>query len=109
MKSYPHLPENPEYGNPKRTHTTLSWTLEASGGKTRLTFTHSGFDADEDVSGMYTGWRTFLNTFLNNLRSVVEYGPAWQPMLVPLAPDAVGYSAAIIAGQHHVVDELRAD
>lgn len=100
-----YLPENPEYGNPKRTHTTLTWTLEASGGKTRLTFTHSGFDTDEDVSGMYTGWRTFLN----NLRSVVEYGPAWQPMLVPLAPDAVGYSAAIIAGQRHVVDELKAD
>jgi uncharacterized protein YndB with AHSA1/START domain len=99
------MPEHPEYGKPGRSHTTMTWTLEGSGGKTRLTFTHSGFDSDEDVSGVYVGWRSFLN----NLRSVVEYGDAWEPMLVPVAPEAFGYSGAIIARQNELVDELKAE
>lgn len=98
------MPEDPQYGNKNRTHTTLTWTLEGSGGKTRLTFTHSGFDTDEDVSGIYAGWRTFLN----NVRSIAEYGATWRPLLVPLLPDSVAYSAAIFAAQHEIVEELKA-
>jgi uncharacterized protein YndB with AHSA1/START domain len=98
------MPEHPQHGNPNRTHTTMTWTLESSDGKTRLTFTHSGFAADEDVSGMYVGWRTFVN----HVRSVAEYGVTWQPPLVPVSPDALGYCAAIIGAQDPLVAEVKA-
>ena len=97
------LPEDPTYGNPNRKETVITWTLEASGGKTRLTFVHSGFADDEDVSGIYVGWRTFLNA----VRSVAEYGANWQPPLVVVAPDAFGYARSIVEAQGELVEELR--
>lgn len=60
--------------------TIASWTLDASGGKTRITFTHSGFDDDHRNDGIWTGWMNFLNW----IRSVAEYGPDWQPPLISL-------------------------
>lgn len=83
--------------------TVMTWTLEESGGKTRLTFVHSGFAADDDSSGMYTGWMSFLN----KVRSLSEYGAGWQPPIPVITPDAVAYSAAVHAGQAEIVDELR--
>lgn len=96
-------PEDPQYGNANRSETVITWTLEGSGGKTRLTFTHSGFDADEDVSGLYTGWRSFVNW----VRSLAEYGADWQPPIAALAPDAVAYPASIFHAQGEIADELK--
>lgn len=60
--------------------TTVTWTLEASGGKTRITFTHSGFDDDHRNDGIWAGWMNFLNW----IRSVAEYGSDWQPPYISL-------------------------
>lgn len=98
------VPEDPNYGNPNRAETIMTWTLEESGGKTRLTFTQSGFDSDEDVSHIYTGWRSFLNW----VRSVAEYGAKWQPPLVVLSADSVAYPASIVRAQSEIVEELKA-
>lgn len=94
-----------QYPGPNGMHDmVITWTLEESSGKTRLTFVQSGFDSDEDNSGLYTGW----NMFINYVRSVAEYGADWQPPLVPLAPDAVGYAASIVNAQDQIVEEVRA-
>lgn len=98
------MPEDPEHGNKNREGTTITWTLEASGGKTRITFVHSGFDADEDVRGIYTGWRSYLNW----LRSAAEYGAAWQPPIVALSPESIAYPGSIHRAQHELVDEVKA-
>lgn len=97
-------PEDPTYGSTTRTSTTVSWTLEASGGKTRLTFVHSGFDADEDVSGIFTGWYSFLNW----VRSAAEYGAAWHPPVVVLPPNALAYPRVMHTAQSELVEELKA-
>ncbi len=97
-------PEDPTYGNKNRTETIMTWILEESDGKTRLTFIHSGFDVDEDVSGIYTGWRSFLNW----VRSVAEYGADWQPPLVIVPPGMIAYAASIVNAQNEIVDELKA-
>src|SRR5690606_4736805 len=55
--------------------TVITWDLEENNGKTRVVFTHSGFADDADVSGIYSGWRAFLNW----VRSIAEYGAVWQP------------------------------
>jgi len=60
--------------------TTVTWQLEASHGKTHITFTHSGFDDDHRNDGIWTGWMNFLNW----IRSVAEYGIEWQPPAIPL-------------------------
>jgi uncharacterized protein YndB with AHSA1/START domain len=83
--------------------TVLTWEMQENNGKTWLTFTHSGFDADADVSGIYTGWRNFVNW----VRSVSEYGAVWQPPISVLKPDAIGYPASIYSAQSQIVEELR--
>jgi uncharacterized protein YndB with AHSA1/START domain len=93
------LGPDPTSGKP----TVVSWVMRENGGKTWLTFTHSGFDADQDVGSIYTGWRNFVNW----VRSVAEYGAAWQPPISVLKPDAIGYPAAIVAAQDQLVAELR--
>jgi uncharacterized protein YndB with AHSA1/START domain len=75
----------------KRT-TTVTWTLEGSGGKTRLTILHSGFAPDEPTGGLNAGWLNFINW----VRSVVEYGAAWQPPIKKLAPGMEPYYAGSI-------------
>lgn len=87
----------------KREFTVVSWELKPSGGKTRITFIHSGFAADDDTSGIYVGWHTFLNY----VRSLSEYGANWQPPITLLAPGTVGYSRAINDAQDQIVDVLR--
>jgi hypothetical protein len=77
--------------------------MRENNGKTWLTFTQSGFDADQDVSGIFTGWRNFVNW----ARSVAEYGAAWQPPIPVLKPDLPGYPGAIYAAQDQIVEELR--
>lgn len=82
--------------------TVITWEMKENNGKTTLTFTHSGFDADQDVSGLHTGWLNFVSW----VRSVSEYGAAWVPP-IPASPASVGYPAAIYSAQDQVLPELR--
>ena len=54
----------------------VTWTLEGSGGKTRLLIVHSGFDAGS-VPGERLGWLNFINW----IGSMSEVGPSWQSPL----------------------------
>jgi uncharacterized protein YndB with AHSA1/START domain len=55
---------------------TVTWTLEGSGGKTRLLIVHSGFDPDT-VPGERLGWLNFITW----IGSMSEVGPSWQSPL----------------------------
>jgi uncharacterized protein YndB with AHSA1/START domain len=55
---------------------TVTWTLEGSGGKTRLIIVHSGFDPDT-VPGERLGWLNFMTW----IGSMAEVGPSWQSPL----------------------------
>jgi uncharacterized protein YndB with AHSA1/START domain len=55
---------------------TVTWTLEGSGGKTRLLIVHSGFDPDT-VPGERLGWLNFITW----IGSMSEAGPSWQSPL----------------------------
>lgn len=82
--------------SPEDKETVMTWTLAESGGKTRLTLVHSGFAPDEQTDGLQTGW---LN-FMNRIKAMVEYGPAWQPPILKLQPGMESYYAAsIVKGQ----------
>ena len=83
--------------------TVIAWEMKENNGKTWLTFTQSGFDADQDVSGLWTGWRNFVNW----VRSVSEYGAAWYPPISALNPDTIGYPATFYSAQDQIVEELR--
>jgi uncharacterized protein YndB with AHSA1/START domain len=93
--------ENPPgmFPNP----TVVTWEMKENNGKTWLTFTHSGFDSDQDVSGLFTGWVNFVNW----VRSVSEYGADWNPPISALNPGAVAYPASIVNAQDQIVEELR--
>lgn len=54
----------------------VTWTLEGSGGKTRLLIVHSGFDPDT-VPGERLGWLNFITW----IGSMSEVGPSWQSPL----------------------------
>jgi uncharacterized protein YndB with AHSA1/START domain len=69
--------------------TTVTWTLEGSGGKTRLTILHSGFAPDEPTGGLGAGWLNFINW----VRSLVEYGAEWQPPIKKLTAGMEPYYA----------------
>ena len=74
----------------------LTWTLEGSGGKTRLTLVHSGFAPDQPNEGLWLGWRNFQNW----LRSMVEYGEGWQPPITQLSEGHdIGYAKSIFDAQ----------
>jgi uncharacterized protein YndB with AHSA1/START domain len=83
--------------------TVTTWEMKENNGKTWLTFTHSGFGDDQDVSGLHMGWRNFINW----VRSVSEYGAAWTPPITVLAPDTIGYPASMYRGQNELAEELR--
>ncbi|HLW00036.1 MAG TPA: SRPBCC domain-containing protein [Ktedonobacterales bacterium] len=55
--------------------TVVTWTLENSGGGTKLTLVHSGFGEETWTEEYACGW---LNC-MNRLKFLVEVGPAWQP------------------------------
>lgn len=74
------------------TPTVLTWTLEGSGGKTRLTLVHSGFAPDARVDGLEAGWLNFMSW----LKSAVEFGPDWIPTLKEITIAASAYYAASI-------------
>ena len=90
--------DNPE----AESHNVLTWTLEGSQGRTRLTLVHSGFAPGHDNSGLYTGWLNFMSW----LKSLVEYGPAWQPTLRPLPAEMFPYYPASISSRQSDLIEL---
>jgi uncharacterized protein YndB with AHSA1/START domain len=55
--------------------TLVTWTLEGSGGRTRLTLRHSGFGDDGYQEGYRTGWQHFVNY----VKSLAEVGDRWSP------------------------------
>jgi uncharacterized protein YndB with AHSA1/START domain len=82
---------------------TVTWTLEPSGGKTRLTIVHSGFAPDQPTGGYQAGWLNFLNW----IRSLAEYEPGWTPPVLALAEGYKSfYAAAIGAAQGDLVAEI---
>jgi uncharacterized protein YndB with AHSA1/START domain len=57
--------------------TIVTWQLEGSGGKTRLTLTHTGFDPGSDREDYRHGWLGFLVPF----KARAELGEAWSRIL----------------------------
>lgn len=62
--------------------TVVTWTLENSGGGTRLTLVHAGFGPQTRTEDYHCGW---LNC-LNQIKFLVETGPTWQKPRVTM-PD----------------------
>jgi uncharacterized protein YndB with AHSA1/START domain len=58
--------------------TVVTWTLEGSGGKTRLTLVHSGFARDRKNGGYHAGWLKYMN----RIKNLVEVGSRWQRPVV---------------------------
>ncbi|MBA3868980.1 MAG: SRPBCC domain-containing protein, partial [Anaerolineae bacterium] len=83
--------------------TMVTWEMKENNGKTWLTFTHSGFDADQDVSELHSGWLNFVNW----MRSVSEYGASWVAPVPALSEGAIGYPATVFSGQNQLAPELR--
>jgi uncharacterized protein YndB with AHSA1/START domain len=54
--------------------TVVTWTLEGSGGKTRLTLVHSGFAQDRKNGGYKAGWLKYMT----RIKNLVEVGTRWQ-------------------------------
>ncbi len=84
---------------PGEQDTVVTWTLEESGGKTRLTIVHSGFAPDQDTGGLQVGWLNFTSW----VKSLVEYGEDWQPATVKI-PEGFKwlYPASIYAAQNEI-------
>lgn len=81
--------------------TVVTWTLEGSGGRTRLTIVHSGFAPDERVDGLGVGWLHYLLW----IKSLVEMGHEWYPAIKELSRDlAVMYAASIWAAQDELLE-----
>lgn len=81
-------------------NTIVTWTLEESNGRTRLTLIHSGFAPDQPTGGLNAGWLNFMSW----IKSLVEYGPEWQTPVIWLPVDLTTfYSATIGARQSEVV------
>ncbi len=58
---------------PDEPETVVSWELEGSGGRTRLTIVHSGFGARR-VDDYQLGWQQFLVS----LKQMLEVGESWR-------------------------------
>jgi uncharacterized protein YndB with AHSA1/START domain len=79
--------------------TIVTWELEGSGGKTRLTFVHSGFAPDQPTGFLRTGWLNFMSW----VKSISEFGPEWQAPVKLLAEGtALYYPASISARQDEI-------
>ncbi len=85
--------------DPQR-ETILTWTLEGSGGRTRVTLVHSGFAPDENTDGLHYGWLNFMGW----LKSLCEYGAHWQPPILKLPAGLEHiYPASINAAQNELI------
>jgi len=54
--------------------TVVTWSLAESGGRTRLTITHSGLAEDYESEGYRAGWFSFLSI----IKGMVELGSDWE-------------------------------
>ena len=65
-----------------------SWELKDSGGKTRLTFVQSGFDASEPPYGSWMGW---LSGFadMKRMLELPEWRPMWHSYDMPGMPEGI--------------------
>ncbi len=75
--------------------TVVTWTLEESAGKTRLTLAHSGFAKDRHSDAEWGGWLNYLGL----IRSLVEFGLDWIPPVKELTKSIALYYAAVIWAQ----------
>lgn len=66
------------YRNEERT--VVSWELEGSGGRTRLTLVHSGFADDREMGDYHAGWTSFMTM----IKGMLETGEEWR------APEKLG-------------------
>ena len=82
--------------------TVVTWSLEESGGRTRLTLAHSGFAPDFRTDGEFLGWLQYLSW----IQSLVEQGFEWLPPIKEIAKNVALYYAAEIWARQ---DELIAD
>lgn len=83
----------------------FTWTLEESGGKTRMTFVHSGFAPDESNEAANLGWLSYMT----RIKSIAEFGAAWQHPLLPIEPEFAGmYPIDIVQRQDELLDDLLA-
>src|SRR5262249_22018355 len=83
--------------------TIITWALEGSGGKTRLTLVHFGFAPDEKTGGLNAGWLNFMSW----IKSILEYGAEWQPAIIQLSPGLELFYPASIGqaqGSHSSID-----
>jgi uncharacterized protein YndB with AHSA1/START domain len=53
--------------------TVVTWTLQGSGSKTRVTISHSGFGSEARQDAYRAGWSSFLAI----IRSMIELGSDW--------------------------------
>ena len=102
------LSVSPTYDNNGVEETTphaFTWTLTENDGKTRMTFVHSGFAPDEPNVSANLGWLSYMS----RVRSITEYGAAWQHPLVPAEPELLFmYPVSVVQAQAEIVDELHA-
>ena len=63
-----------EAGRVLADETVVRWTLEESGGRTRIVLVHSGFAPDAQTDDYRLGWLAFLAL----LKNLVESGPEWR-------------------------------
>lgn len=88
------------------TQTVVTWTLEGSGGATRVTIVHSGFGPDERVGGLGVGWLHYLLW----VKSLVEFGPDWMPAIKEVSKNlALFYAASIWAAQDDLLESGESD
>jgi uncharacterized protein YndB with AHSA1/START domain len=62
-----------EVGRSLAEETVVEWTLEESGGRTRILLVHSGFAPDAQTDDYHLGWLAFLAL----LKNLVEGGASW--------------------------------
>lgn len=59
---------------PQEPDTVVTWRLEGSAGRTRLTLVHSGFAPGRNMEDYQIGWMHFLN----RMKFLAEVGETWQ-------------------------------
>ncbi|MFN7937673.1 MAG: SRPBCC family protein [Bryobacteraceae bacterium] len=62
-----------EHENEQMPETVVSWTLEGSEGRTRLTLIHSGFAKKRPGDDYRSGWMKYMN----EMKSMLELGAMW--------------------------------
>jgi uncharacterized protein YndB with AHSA1/START domain len=67
-------------------HTVVTWELQGSRGRTKLTLVHSGFAPDRNMGDYHAGWTAFLTM----IKGLLETGDTWQ------APEKLGVRHEVV-------------